>query len=136
MDYFDASELVFNRTYFARKYHRTLKIKGGKKLRKLTFLYEILDAHISSFSNVDVPPSSGCFNFSKNNLGFENRFILWFGPLLGNVDSYVFLGERKVRIYTLTNTQPTMFLKTLLCASTSDIPLLSRVSKCSRIAGC
>jgi len=63
MDYFDASELVFNRTYFAKKYHRTLKIKG--------------DAHISSFSNVDVPPSSGCFNFSKNNLGFENRFILW-----------------------------------------------------------
>uniref|UniRef100_A0AC34QPA2 Nuclear pore complex protein Nup160 n=1 Tax=Panagrolaimus sp. JU765 TaxID=591449 RepID=A0AC34QPA2_9BILA len=63
MDCFDPCELVFNRTYFAKKYPRTLKIQG--------------DAHISGFSNVDVPASSGSFSFSKTNLGFENRFMLW-----------------------------------------------------------
>uniref|UniRef100_A0AC35G646 Nuclear pore complex protein Nup160 n=1 Tax=Panagrolaimus sp. PS1159 TaxID=55785 RepID=A0AC35G646_9BILA len=63
MDTFDSSELAFNRTYFAKKYSRTLKIPA--------------DAHIPTFSSSEVPQSSGCFNFSKNNLGFENRFILW-----------------------------------------------------------
>uniref|UniRef100_A0A7E4VXA4 Nucleoporin_N domain-containing protein n=1 Tax=Panagrellus redivivus TaxID=6233 RepID=A0A7E4VXA4_PANRE len=62
MEIFGASELAFNKSFFAKTYPKTLKIQ---------------DAHIQDFASSEVPQSSGSFNYPSTMQGFDGRFILW-----------------------------------------------------------